>query len=129
MDAELHFLIPGIIIFNHARLKLKLNSIYFLNKRWVFLFILKLILYWRSNTHYISELEIKNKVRHCHSSVSIYKMYKKKFVKRTIVNLEMRKMKWKDQKYQSIFSMFQISACAHHFHIHKKKKTGTDCNK
>ena len=32
LDAELHFLIPGITIANQARLKQKLDSIYFLNK-------------------------------------------------------------------------------------------------
>ena len=32
MDAKLPFLIPGITIANQARLKQKLDSIYFLNK-------------------------------------------------------------------------------------------------
>ena len=54
-----------------------------------FVLTIKYVLYLLA----LSELEIKNKGRHCHSSISIYKMYKKKFVKRTIVNLEMRKMK------------------------------------
>ena len=32
MDAELHFVIPGITTANQARLKQKLDSIYFLDK-------------------------------------------------------------------------------------------------
>ena len=43
LDTKLHFLIPGVTIANYARLKQKIDSIYFLNRRCFSLLVFEVV--------------------------------------------------------------------------------------
>ena len=79
-------MIPRITTVNQAKLKQKLDSICFLHNRCFSLFI--------EDQIYVCFLFLDLKLRHYqgeYSPIFIHKMYKEKFSKRNIVNLQMRK--------------------------------------
>ena len=93
MDAEKHFLIPGVTSANQARI---LDSIYFLNKiLYLDSLVLKMILLKiEGNLLLLLFLELKLNIKQSttkNSSVLIHNLYKEKLIKKKKVNLKMRK--------------------------------------